>query len=108
MWDSRDLLRHATSVYDCDHTEPVCIAVALALASQVRDLNARLELRSIHSATGRVLGRLHLKARGIPPRVASRRSWTLIAEEVGLSRERLCIAHWRHSNATARCCGTTT
>lgn len=64
-----------------------CLAVTLALASQVRDLRTRLELRNIRSATERVLAWLHLNARGDPPRVALRRSWTLIAEELGLTRE---------------------
>lgn len=64
-----------------------CLVVALTLASQVRDLRTRLELRNIRSATGRVLAWLQLNARGSPPRVALRRSWTLIADELGLSRE---------------------
>lgn len=64
-----------------------CLALALALAAQVRDLRARLELRNIRSATERVLAWLRLRASGNPPRVPIRRSWTQIADELGLSRE---------------------
>jgi len=64
-----------------------CLAVALALASQVRDLRARLELRNIRSATARVLAWLRLHASGNPPLVPIRRSWTQVADEVGLTRE---------------------
>ena len=63
------------------------VAFALALASQVRDLRTKLELRNIRSAKGRVLTWLRLYATGIPPRVALNRSWTLIADELGLTRE---------------------
>jgi len=41
-----------------------CLAVALALASHVRDLRARLKLRNICSATRRVLAWLQLNAGG--------------------------------------------
>ncbi len=69
-------------------TDPAeSFALALALASQVRDLRARLELRNIRSAKERVLAWLHLRASGTPPGVAAHRSWTLIAGELGLSRE---------------------
>ncbi len=63
------------------------IALALALASQVRDLRTKLELRNIRSATERVLAWLRLHSGGDPLRVPLRRSWTLIAEELGLTRE---------------------
>ena len=46
-----------------------CLALALALASQVRDLRARLELRNIRSASMRVLTWLRLHASGNPPMV---------------------------------------
>jgi CRP-like cAMP-binding protein len=64
-----------------------CLALALALASQVRDLRARLELRDIRSAATRVLAWLRLHASGNPPHVRLRRSWTQIADELGLTRE---------------------
>lgn len=64
-----------------------CLALALALASQVRDLRARLELRDIRSATARVLAWLRLHASGNPPNVPVHRPWTRIADELGLSRE---------------------
>jgi CRP-like cAMP-binding protein len=63
------------------------IALAVALASQVRDLRAKLELRNVRSATGRLLAWLRLTAAGNPPSVQMRRSWTLIAAELGLTRE---------------------
>lgn len=69
-------------------TDPAeCLALAQALASQVRDLRARLELRNIRSATMRLLAWLRLRASGDPPIVALRRSWTQVADEVGLTRE---------------------
>ena len=63
------------------------LALALAFASQVRDLRAWLELRNIRSATQRLLAWLHLRASGSPPQVSVTHSWTLIAAELGLSRE---------------------
>jgi len=63
------------------------LKLALALAGQVRDLRARLELRNIRSAPERVLAWLHLHARGDPPTVRLTGSWTGIAGELGLSRE---------------------
>jgi CRP-like cAMP-binding protein len=65
------------------------LAVTKALASQVRDLRARLELRNVRPATERVLAWLRLHASGDPPRVPLTRSWTLIADELGLTREAL-------------------
>jgi CRP-like cAMP-binding protein len=64
-----------------------CLALTLALAGQVRDLRARLELRNVRSATERVLAWLRLHASGNPPHVPMRRSWTQVADEVGLTRE---------------------
>jgi CRP-like cAMP-binding protein len=66
-----------------------CLALTLTLAVQVRDLRARLELRGIRSAEERVLAWLGSRARGDPPRVVTDRPWTLIADELGLSREAL-------------------
>ena len=60
-----------------------CLALALALAAQVRDLRAKLELRNIRSATARVLAWLRLHASGSPPLVLIGRSWTHIADELG-------------------------
>jgi CRP-like cAMP-binding protein len=64
-----------------------CLALALALASQVRDLRAMLELRDIHGATARVMAWLRLRASGNPPIVSLRRSWSQVADEIGLTRE---------------------
>jgi hypothetical protein len=66
---------------------PIGVAFALTLASQVRDLRTKLELRNIRSAKERVLAWLRLYATGSPPRVMLNRSWTLIAEGLGLTRE---------------------
>ena len=66
-----------------------CLALMLTLAAQVRDLRTRLELRNIRPASERVLAWLQLHARGNPPRMATDRSWTLIAGELGLTREAL-------------------
>jgi CRP/FNR family transcriptional regulator, dissimilatory nitrate respiration regulator len=63
------------------------MAFTLAFASQVRDLRAKLELRNVRSAKERVLAWLRLRADGDPPSVLLNRSWTLIAEELGLTRE---------------------
>ena len=64
-----------------------CLALAMTLAAQVRDLRARLELRNIRSASARVLAWLHLHASGSPPSVPMHRSWTQVADELGLTRE---------------------
>jgi CRP/FNR family transcriptional regulator, dissimilatory nitrate respiration regulator len=53
----------------------------------VRDLRSMLEVRNIRSASGRLLAWLHLNASGNPPVVSLRRSWTTIADELGLTRE---------------------
>ncbi len=63
------------------------LALAMSLATQVRDLRARLELRNIRPATARLLAWLRLHATGSPPAVRTERSWTLIAAELGLTRE---------------------
>ena len=63
------------------------LALALALAAQVRDLRARLELRNIRSASARVLAWLRLHASGNRPSVPMHRSWTQVADELGLTRE---------------------
>lgn len=63
------------------------LAVARAMAGQVRDLRARLELRNIRSAADRLLAWLRLHGVGNPPVVTLHRSWTLIADELGLTRE---------------------
>jgi len=63
------------------------VAFALALATQVRDLRTKLELRNVRSATERVLAWLRLQATGDSPQILLNRSWTLIAEELGLTRE---------------------
>lgn len=63
------------------------LALAGAFAGQVRDLRSALELRNIRSAPARLLAWLRLHASGKPPAVLLRRSWTLIADELGLTRE---------------------
>ena len=78
---SADLL----SALSADPAE--CLALALALAAQVRDLRARLELRNVRPATARVIAWLRLHATGDPPCVPMHRSWTQIAAELGLTRE---------------------
>jgi CRP-like cAMP-binding protein len=79
--DKRDLLgdvgRDASEVLD----------LARAMAGQVRDLRARLEIRNIRSADQRLLAWLRLKAHGNPPAVELDRTWTQVAEEIGLTRE---------------------
>jgi CRP-like cAMP-binding protein len=64
-----------------------CLALALALAGQVRDLRTKLELRNIRSAADRLLTWLRLQALGNPPSVPLHRSWTQVADELGLTRE---------------------
>jgi CRP-like cAMP-binding protein len=61
--------------------------LARLLASQVRDLRARLELRNIRSAPERILAWLRLRAEGNPPTVTLDQTWTEIAAELGLTRE---------------------
>lgn len=77
----RDLL----AAFAADPAES--LALASALAGQVRDLRSALELRKIHSAPKRLLAWLQLHASGNPPAMLQRRSWTLIADELGLTRE---------------------
>jgi CRP-like cAMP-binding protein len=62
-----------------------CLALALALGGQVRDLRTKLELRNIRSATDRLLTWLRLRASGDPPSVPMHRSWTQVADELGLN-----------------------
>jgi CRP-like cAMP-binding protein len=64
-----------------------CLALALTLAAQVRDLRARLKLRNIRSASARVLAWVRLHSSGNPPSVRMQRSWTQVADELGLTRE---------------------
>jgi CRP-like cAMP-binding protein len=64
-----------------------CLALVIVLARHVRELRGRLALRDIRSAPERLLAWLRLQATGDPPVVMPQRSWTLIAEEIGLTRE---------------------
>jgi CRP-like cAMP-binding protein len=64
-----------------------CLALAADLASQVRDLRARLELRNIRAAPERILHWLRIHAIGAPPTVRLMRPWTEIAAEIGLTHE---------------------
>jgi len=63
------------------------LAFARMLATQVRDLRARLELRNIRAAPERILAWLKLQASGTPPAVRLDRPWTEIAAEIGLTHE---------------------
>ncbi|WP_448191274.1 Crp/Fnr family transcriptional regulator [Azospirillum sp. sgz301742] len=69
-------------------TDPqAALGLARALATQVRDLRARLELRNIRSASERILTWLRMQATGTPPEVVLDRPWTEIAAEIGLTHE---------------------
>lgn len=63
------------------------LALAKGLASHLRDLRARLELRSIRSAPERILCWFRQHASGAPPTARVDRPWTEIAAEIGLTRE---------------------
>jgi CRP-like cAMP-binding protein len=63
------------------------LALAQGLASDLRDLRAQLELRSIRSAPERIVCWLRLHASGAPPTVRVARPWSEIAAEIGLTRE---------------------
>jgi CRP-like cAMP-binding protein len=77
----RDLLR------DVRRDASKVLELARAMAGQVRDLRARLEIRNIRSADQRLLAWLRLRARGNPPSLELDRRWTQVAEEIGLTRE---------------------
>jgi CRP/FNR family transcriptional regulator, dissimilatory nitrate respiration regulator len=64
-----------------------CLALVMVLARYVRDLPDQLALRDIRSAPARLLAWLRLHAAGDPPVVVPQRPWTLIAGEIGLTRE---------------------
>ena len=64
-----------------------CLDLARALAGQVRDLRAQLEVRNIRTAGDRLLGWLRLKASGTPLTVEVDRPWTELAAEIGLTHE---------------------
>lgn len=64
-----------------------CLDLARALAGQVRELRAHLEIRNIRSAPERLLAWLRLTARGDPPVVEIDRPWIEIAAEIGLTHE---------------------
>lgn len=65
----------------------LCLDLARALAAQVRDVRARLELRNIRSARERVLAWLRLQAGRVPGEVELDRPWTAVAAEMGLTHE---------------------
>jgi CRP/FNR family transcriptional regulator, dissimilatory nitrate respiration regulator len=77
----QDLLR------DVQRDPTQVLALARVMAGQVRDLRARVEIRNIRAADQRLLTWLRLKASGQPSVVELDRTWTQIAEEIGLSRE---------------------
>lgn len=69
-------------------TDPqACLGFARELASHVRDLRARLELRNIRTAPDRIVAWLRLQAAGDPPTARLDRPWTQIAAELGLTHE---------------------
>jgi CRP/FNR family transcriptional regulator, dissimilatory nitrate respiration regulator len=77
----RDLLR------DVRRDASAVLELARVLAGQVRDLRSRLEIRNIRAADMRLLAWLRLKAQGNPPSVELDRTWTQVAQEIGLTRE---------------------
>ncbi len=64
-----------------------CLDLTLALAGQIRDLRARLELRGIRSATARIMAWLGLQATDAASPISIGRPWNRIADELGLSKE---------------------
>jgi CRP-like cAMP-binding protein len=64
-----------------------CLDLARALAGQVRELRAHLEMRNIRSAPERLLAWFRLKAKGNPPVVEIDRPWIEVAAEIGLTHE---------------------
>jgi CRP-like cAMP-binding protein len=63
------------------------LSFARLLAAQVRDLRARAELRGIRAAPARIMAWLRMPASGNPPVVVTQRTWSEIADELGLTRE---------------------
>jgi len=67
--------------------QAACLAFARLMAEQVRELRARLELRNIRSAPERVLAWLRVQAAGVPGVVPLDRTWSAVAEDLGLTKE---------------------
>ncbi|WP_063833593.1 Crp/Fnr family transcriptional regulator [Skermanella stibiiresistens] len=65
------------------------LSFAMFMASQVRTLRARLELRNIRSAKERLLAWLELNGAGVPLSVPTDQPWTEVAADIGLTREAL-------------------
>jgi CRP-like cAMP-binding protein len=79
---------HKSDLLRTMHADPqTTLALTRALARQVRDLRARLEIRNLRKADERLLAWLRLRAAGLPPNVMLDGTWTEVAEEVGLTRE---------------------
>lgn len=78
--------------------------LAMFFARQVRDARARLELRNIRSATGRLLDWLRRHAVGSPQRLELTSTWSELADELGLSREALyrALARLERDGSIAR------
>ena len=65
----------------------VCMQWTRALAAQVRELRALLELRNIRGAPERLLAWLRLRAGRVPAVLELDRPWTAISTELGLAHE---------------------
>lgn len=63
--------------------------LAMFFSRQVRDARARLELRNIRSASGRLLHWLTVYGEGNSRRIELSGTWGELADELGLSREAL-------------------
>ena len=81
------VMRKQDMLSDAQRDPQVLLRLARVLAGQVRELRARLEIRNIRAADQRLLAWLRLKASGNPPCVELDRTWTQIADEIGLTRE---------------------
>ena len=85
---SRVAATHKPDLLHAVHRDPAAmLKLARVLAGQVRDLRTRLEIRNIRRADERLLAWLRLRASGNPPVVELARTWTQIADEIGLTRE---------------------
>jgi CRP-like cAMP-binding protein len=87
-----------------------CLAFSRVLADRLRHLRAVHEIVRIRKADERVMHWFHLHASGNPPVVHVDRSWSRVAEDVGLSREAFyrTMAALRRSGAIADRDGTVT
>lgn len=65
------------------------LQLARVFAQRLRELRMLHELMHIRRASQRVLAWLSLHAAGRPPRLTLERTWSALAEDLGLSREAL-------------------